>query len=552
MTDTPLPNEFNDHARARLRRRVGFVAIAVFLLALLALTPPLLNVSRLRHRIAAGMSQSLGRPVHLDNVTMHLLPVPGFTLENLVVSEDPAFGNEPVIRANTVEATLRISSLWRRQVEISSVRFIEPSLNIVRNPQGRWNLEDILTQAARANAAPTAQRKAGPAPRFPYIEATGARVNLKLGDEKMPLSLTEADFALWLPSPQQWHIRLQGKPSRTDANVSDTGIVHLEGTLGRAATLAEVPLNLTADWTHAQMGEASLLLTGDDEGWRGTLEAGATLTGQLGSAKLTTDVHLTDLRRADFVPAKLLDVSAHCTANANVAAVSVTQAICTVPTGGPQPITLTAASVDLQKPDEAAAQLNITAVPLLWALDWAKLFSQRIPADLPSTGTIDGSFQRSSSPSASLTGNLHLALQPEASEDSPSGKAQAEETKTTVFSWIASATPAYPGSTATTSLQLQSTLHPGGSSQLSLTGGFDPTGYTLHLSGNATASQLQTLASRIPPLSDGLLDTLPHPTHPDDAAHELNITCTRKWGTPQTCTTAHAASPQPTKPHHHR
>jgi len=552
MTDTPLPNEFNDHARARLRRRVGFVAIAVFLLALLALTPPLLNVSRLRHRIAAGMSQSLGRPVHLDNVTMHLLPVPGFTLENLVVSEDPAFGNEPVIRANTVEATLRISSLWRRQVEISSVRFIEPSLNIVRNPQGRWNLEDILTQAARANAAPTAQRKAGPAPRFPYIEATGARVNLKLGDEKMPLSLTEADFALWLPSPQQWHIRFQGKPSRTDANVSDTGIVHLEGTLGRAATLAEVPLNLTADWTHAQMGEASLLLTGDDEGWRGTLEAGATLTGQLGSAKLTTDVHLTDLRRADFVPAKLLDVSAHCTANANVAAVSVTQTICTVPTGGPQPITLTAAAVDLQKPEEAAAQLDITAVPFLWALDWARLFSQRIPADLPSTGTIDGSFQRSATPSESLTGNLHLVLQPEASEDSSTGKAQAAEAKTTVFTWTAAATPAYPGSTATTSLQLQSTLHPGGPAQLSLTGGFDPTGYALHLSGNATATQLETLASRIPPLSDSLLDTLPRPTHPDDTAHELNVTCTRKWGTPQTCTATHTASPQPTKPHHRR
>ena len=57
--------------------------------------PPLLNVGRYQRRIVTSMSESLGRPVHLDKVTLHLLPMPGFTLDNFVVSEDPAFGNEP-------------------------------------------------------------------------------------------------------------------------------------------------------------------------------------------------------------------------------------------------------------------------------------------------------------------------------------------------------------------------------------------------------------------------------------------------------------------------
>ena len=67
-----------------------WTGVVLAVLLLLALTPPLLNVNRLRRRIADSMSASLGRPVHLDRVTVHLLPVPGFTLENLVVSEDPA------------------------------------------------------------------------------------------------------------------------------------------------------------------------------------------------------------------------------------------------------------------------------------------------------------------------------------------------------------------------------------------------------------------------------------------------------------------------------
>ena len=164
--------EHDSPPRSAKRRRLVFVAAALLVLLALVFTPPLLNVSRLRRRIATSMSQSLGRPVHLDSVTLHLLPMPGFTLNNLVVSEDPAFGYEPVIRAQRVEATLRVSSLWRRHVEFSTIRFVEvdgnhPSLNIVRNAQGRWNLQEILVQAAHANTAPTGQRKAGAEPRFP-------------------------------------------------------------------------------------------------------------------------------------------------------------------------------------------------------------------------------------------------------------------------------------------------------------------------------------------------------------------------------------------------
>lgn len=304
-------------ARRLWRRRLVWMGVLLLVILALVLTPPLVNVNRLQRRIAASMSESLGRPVHLDSVTLHLLPMPGFTLNNLVVSEDPAFGSEPTIRANTVEATLRPSSLWRRQVEFSTIHFVEPSLNLVRNAQGRWNLESLLMHASRVDTAPTAQRRPGPAPRFPYIEATNGRVNLKLGEDKLPFSLTEADFSLWLPTPQQWQVRLEAKPARTDTNISDPGTMRLEGSLGRAGAIAEVPVNLRANWHGAPLGEASRLLTGDDAGWRGSLIVEAALSGKLSAAKLTTRIHFDDLRRADFVPAESLDVSVVCAATAD-------------------------------------------------------------------------------------------------------------------------------------------------------------------------------------------------------------------------------------------
>ncbi len=544
MAEIQNTPDMEDHEppRSRTRRRLVFFAAGVLVLLALVFTPPLLNVNRLRRRFATSMSHSLGRPVHLDNVTLHLLPIPGFTLQNLVVSEDPAFGYEPVIRANTVEATLRASSLWRRQVEFSSIRFIDPSLNIVRNAQGHWNLQEILVQAAHVNTAPTGQRRAGAEPRFPYIEATGARVNLKIGEEKMPFSLTEADFALWLPSPQQWHVRLQGIPSRTDTNASDTGVIRLEGTLDRAAKFVDVPLNLTASWAHAQMGEASILVAGEDAGWRGTLDMGATLTGRLGSANLATDIHLTDLRRSDFVPAKVLDVSAHCTAIADAMIVTLTQAACTLPTSGPQPIVVSSSSLDLQRPDQSAAGIEANAVPLAWALDWVRLFSQRVSIDLQPEGKIDGHIQRVAGRADSpWVGDLRATLSPPASTESNTHTASPVPT---IFNAHMATATVNPHDSASISLQLQPTvLRLGPGSQVTLAGEADTSGYALHLSGNASVTQLKSLAKVLPPLGDSLDTVLPTGKAASDAVHEVSLSCSRPWAGTQRCASSAMDAP---------
>ena len=118
------------------RKRVLLVGGIVLALLLLVVLPPLISVNRFRRQIAASIGLSLGRPVHMDSVTLQMLPFPGFTLNNFVVTEDPAFGAEPVIRANTVQARLRWRSLWHRRVEFSRITLDAPSVNLVHLPDG--------------------------------------------------------------------------------------------------------------------------------------------------------------------------------------------------------------------------------------------------------------------------------------------------------------------------------------------------------------------------------------------------------------------------------
>src|SRR6185437_16706202 len=150
-------------------------------------------------------------------VKYRIFPRPGFDIYDLRVMDDPAFSAEPVIMCGKVTADLRLTSLWRGRMEIAKLKLTDdaapPSLNLVYS-KGHWNLESLLVRVEQVPSAPTAKRSAEERPRFPYIEATGGRINLKVGQEKKPHASTNTDFAFWLASEDQWHVRIEGRPVR--------------------------------------------------------------------------------------------------------------------------------------------------------------------------------------------------------------------------------------------------------------------------------------------------------------------------------------------------
>jgi AsmA family len=518
----------------RLRHLV-FVGVALLVLVLLVVLPPLINVNRFQRRIAASIGGSLGRPVHLDRVTFNLLPLPGFTLENLVVGEDPAFGMEPIIRANSVRATLRISSLWRKRVEFSTISFTEPSVNLVRAANGKWNLESILLQAARIEAAPTVQAKAGPAPRFPYIEATGARLNVKQGEEKLPLSLTEAEFALWLPNPQEWHVRLQARPSRTDTSVSDAGLVRLEGTLGRATSLDEVPLNLQGEWRKAPLGDASKVLLGRDAGLRGEMTLTATARGTVGKSAVQTRLRLDDTRRADFVPQRTLSVDMECLGSATSAFHAFENVRCSWPPvgSGAQTIALAGSLPDIRRPKTATVAVGTPGIPGSTLLDWLRIASARVPADVTAGGTMTGSVSyqprdaspwegevliadaslksATAGPGSLVDGDIRLRSMAQAAVE-PHGRHRGAAAAASGSGFVL----------APVSLAL------GGKDPAVLDGRADGSGYTLHLVGMVMAQRLVALGTALPQLGDGLAEVVP--TNRAAGPFRVDLVASRPWG----------------------
>ena len=372
------------------RSKRGVLILGIVVLLALFLVRP--GANRLRSRIISSISLALGRPVDVDAVKLRLLPQPGFDLENFVIHDDPGFSAEPMLRAQEVTASLRMTSLLRGRLEIARLNLTEPSLNLVRNAEGHWNLENLIERAAKIPVAPTSKAKTERRPGFPYIEADRGRINFKFGPEKKPYALTEADFALWQDSENAWGMRLRAQPVRTDFNLSDTGTVKVSGTWQRAATLRDTPLQFSLQWDRAQLGQATKLAYGNDKGWRGGLRISTSLTGTPASLAIVTAASVQDFRRYDIFGGGDLQLAAQCSGHYSSPDHVLSDVDCSAPVGDGA-ITVTGSINSPFSSRVYDLALSARDLPIQSLIAFARHAKQGMPDDALANGRLDANMR---------------------------------------------------------------------------------------------------------------------------------------------------------------
>jgi uncharacterized protein involved in outer membrane biogenesis len=391
------------------RRRLHLlIAIAFALLLIGALVlPPLINISRYQHRISASLAASLGRPVEVSGITLELLPRPGVQITNFVVDSTAGYSDEPILKCSSVTAAFRIISLWRGRLEIARISLDEPSLNLERAPGGQWNFASVLLQASRTQQAPTGRTVVRGRSRFPYIEATNARINFKHGNEKLPFSFLNADVSIWLENPNEWQLRFAAQPMRTDINLSlaDTGQVQISGSVQRASSANQLPLNLQAEWRGAPLGQVTRMFVARDLGWRGDTSVTAHITGVPDALGLQLSAAASDFHRESFHPAHPLNLHVTCTATYRHALGSLDTIHCLSPVGsGILALRGTMQQIHTAEP-EPDLKLIVTHLPADELLELLRHTRGRLNNDITLSGAIDGelAYARQPVPAANHT-----------------------------------------------------------------------------------------------------------------------------------------------------
>ena len=372
--------------KALLSSRQGLAAIAVLLVILFVFRP---GVYRLRNRIARSIGSAIGRRVSINNVRCHILPRPGFDLEGLVIYDDPAFSAEPMIRAEDVFAAVRLRSLLYGRLEISALSANEPSVNLVRNNDGRWNLATLIERSAQIPAAPTQKAASERRPAFPYLEASNARINFKIGQEKTPYALVDADVALWQDSENSWGGRIRARPMRADSNLMDTGQLQINATWQRASSMRTTPMHVVAAWQKGQLGQITNLITGTDRGWRGNVTVSSTFDGTPEALSVQGLFAVDEFRRYDIVDNRSVRLSARCTGTYDVTTAVLTDLTCESPIGEGM-LRVTGNVGAMARPLTYDLKVAAEKIPVASLVNVLHQSKQNLPADLSADGLLSG------------------------------------------------------------------------------------------------------------------------------------------------------------------
>ncbi len=268
----------------------------VFLVLSAGFIAPFINAAHYKVRIREALEASLERKVEFGEVHFAFFSGFGFSLQDVTIHEDPRFGIEPFAYVPTLEARLRIDKLLLGQIQFSSLRLLDPSLNLVKVGEGAWNIGEVL------------QRLGGLRPAslnfFPAFEISGGRVDFKLGTRKTTLYVADADVSIYPEPLGKLYIRFAGSPARTDR--SGNGFGHLHGT---ANWYLEPPMTggnqLEADviLDPSNLSEIATLLEGHDVGVHGMASAHLRIDGPAMALRVSGDLRLEDVHRWDLLPA---------------------------------------------------------------------------------------------------------------------------------------------------------------------------------------------------------------------------------------------------------
>jgi len=222
--------------------------------------------------LIAQLERAFGRPVEVRSFNVRILPNPSLMADGVTVGEDPAFGNEYFLRAESLTAGLRWMGLALGHFEFGTVSLSRPSLILVRNTQGRWNLERWLpppsangVNSARVYGPPAA---VAPANRLQKIKFDDGRINFKTVDEKRPFAFTGVSGSVEQVSPGRWQLQLEAQPWRSGVTLQSTGTMQVRGDLaGTSARLQ--PAQISLHWGQVSLADLCRLLRGQDYGVRG-------------------------------------------------------------------------------------------------------------------------------------------------------------------------------------------------------------------------------------------------------------------------------------------
>ena len=137
-----------------VKRAAKWLSIAMAVLLMAGIAAPYLSGNRFAPCIRAALESALGRKVELGAIHFSLFAGPGFSVDNVVIHENPAIGIEPIAYVGSLEAVPRLTlifGIFGGRLEFASIRLDDASINVAKtggpSEPGRSNFKPLLNRS---------------------------------------------------------------------------------------------------------------------------------------------------------------------------------------------------------------------------------------------------------------------------------------------------------------------------------------------------------------------------------------------------------------------
>lgn len=375
--------EVKPPAKSLVGRAIRVVLLVVLFIVVAGLIAPFITMARYSGQIREALQSALGRSVEFQKLHLTLFSGPGFVLDNVTIGEDQRFGLESFAYVPTLEARLRLDKLLLGRIQFSSLRLVDPDLNLVKNPDGAWNVVSLVGRLSGPRRVPLSL--------FPAVEVSGGRLNFKLGVRKTTLYVSDTDLSIYPERSGKLHFQFSGSPARTDR--AGNGFGHFRGTANwylapASATANQLEANLILD--RSNLSEMTTLFEGHEAGVDGTVSSHMRIEGPIANLRIAGDLRLEDVHRWDLLPSSGDDWHIHYLGALDLRTRNLHLATVPAPSKSPTPVMVELSVQDFFRTNNWTIKTRFDAAPVQNLLPLASRMGLSLPQNLSLRGTMEG------------------------------------------------------------------------------------------------------------------------------------------------------------------
>ncbi len=247
------------------------IVIAILLVVAIAL-PFVINVNAFRPQIESNLSEALGRPVKVGNLSLSILSG-SVGADQLSIADDPKFSQAPFIRAKSLKVGVELIPLiFSKQLNVTHILIDQPEITLLRNRDGVWNFSSLGSsgntvpkQPSSARKQPTAPASAPPATKSAAATGDLTVAKLELTDGKLSVGSVPAKRKPVVYDKVNITVKnfsfANAFPVTASAGLPGGGSLKIEGTAGpiNATDASLTPLQAKLNISKLDLAQSALL-----------------------------------------------------------------------------------------------------------------------------------------------------------------------------------------------------------------------------------------------------------------------------------------------------